>query len=74
MMLIALYAGMYLGEWENNILDFHEPIDGVMESYEIIERMYKASGAENNVKLVIGDGGHRFYANKAYAALKGDWE
>lgn len=50
------------------------PIEGVMESYEIIERMYKAAGAENNVKLVIGDGGHRFYANKAYAALKGDWE
>ena len=36
MMLIALYAGMYLGEWENNILDFHEPIDGVMERHVYI--------------------------------------
>ena len=36
MMLIALYAGMYLGEWENNILDFHEPIDGVMERHAYI--------------------------------------
>ena len=36
LMLIALYAGMYLGEWENNILDFHEPIDGVMERHAYI--------------------------------------
>ena len=36
MMLISLYAGMYLGEWENNILDFHEPIDGVMERHAYI--------------------------------------
>ena len=36
MMLISLYAGMYLGEWENNILDFHEPIDGVMERHVYI--------------------------------------
>lgn len=49
------------------------PIDGVRESYEIIERMYKAAGARNNTKLVIGEGGHRFYADKAYSALKGEW-
>ena len=36
LMLISLYAGMYLGEWENNILDFHEPINGVLERHAYI--------------------------------------
>lgn len=46
------------------------PINGVKESYEIIEKLYVKAGVKDNVRLVIGDGGHRFYADKAYEALK----
>ena len=36
MMLIALYGGIYFGEWENNILDWHEPINGALERHAYI--------------------------------------
>ena len=37
LMLIALYAGIYLGEWENNILGWQEPvINGVAQRHEYI--------------------------------------
>ena len=51
MMLIALYAGMYLGEWENNILDFHEPINGVAERHAYI--MAKKEEGRDLLKLAF---------------------
>lgn len=39
------------------------PLDGVMRGYEVVKKIYKACGAEDNCHLVIGDGGHRFYAD-----------
>jgi hypothetical protein len=46
------------------------PINGVKESMDLIRSLYKHAGSEENAKLVIGDGGHRFYAGISYNALK----
>ena len=52
MMLIALYAGMYLGEWENNMLDYHRPeIIGVMERHAYI--MEKKEAGRDLLKLAF---------------------
>ncbi|MBE6569914.1 MAG: hypothetical protein E7658_06840 [Ruminococcaceae bacterium] len=45
------------------------PIHGVKESYEIIRNLYKLAGAENNCRLVVGSGGHRFYADDAWPVM-----
>ena len=45
-------------------IGFH--IDGALEAYETIEKIYKKAGAGNNCKMVIGDAGHRFYADLSW--------
>jgi hypothetical protein len=45
------------------------PIAGVRQAFKQIKAIYKAAGAEQNLKLVIGDGGHRFYADPAWKAM-----
>ncbi|MBQ7363062.1 MAG: acetylxylan esterase [Clostridia bacterium] len=42
------------------------PLRGVMETYGIVEEIYKKAGAAENCKLVIGEGGHRFYADPSW--------
>ena len=46
------------------------PEDGVRKAYEEIERQYKACGAPENCKLVMGPGGHRFYADLSWPVMK----
>lgn len=46
------------------------PHEGVIESYEVIKKMYEAAGVPNNCALVTGDGGHRFYADDAWPVAK----
>jgi len=43
---------------------FH--IDGALEAYETIEKIYRKAGAENNCRMVIGEEGHRFYADLSW--------
>ncbi|MGI6538986.1 MAG: acetylxylan esterase [Caldicoprobacterales bacterium] len=45
------------------------PINGVIESYELAQSLYKAAGADGRCKLVIGEGGHRFYADEAWPVM-----
>jgi len=45
------------------------PLSGAEKSYEEAVRLYKAAGAPDNVKLVVGNGGHRFYADEAWPVL-----
>lgn len=45
------------------------PLPGVKQALKQIKAIYKAAGAESNVKLVLGDGGHRFYAEPAWKAM-----
>jgi hypothetical protein len=35
----------------------------VEETFETIGRIYRATGAPDRCRLVIGEGGHRFYAD-----------
>ncbi len=46
------------------------PIFGVREVYGVIETLYEAVGASDNCALVIGKGGHRFYADDAWPIMK----
>lgn len=42
------------------------PLAGVREAFATIEAIYAASNAPDKCVLVVGDGGHRFYANQAW--------
>ena len=46
------------------------PIAGVQEVYDVIQGLYAAFGAPENCALVVGDDGHRFYADKAWPVMK----
>jgi hypothetical protein len=45
------------------------PISGVRRSFKQLKRIYKAAGAEDRCHLVVGGGGHRFYANRAWPVV-----
>lgn len=45
------------------------PLDGARRMVEAASRAYEALGAPDNIAHVIGEGGHRFYADGAWAAL-----
>lgn len=47
------------------------PEVGVVESFEIIKKLYTAAGVPENCALVTGSGGHRFYADDAWPVLHG---
>jgi dienelactone hydrolase len=42
------------------------PIAGVEETFDTIRRIYTAAGAPNRCRLVVGEDGHRFYADLAW--------
>lgn len=46
------------------------PIDGVKSSYEKAKELYAAAGEPENVSLIIGAEGHRFYAAPSWAKLR----
>jgi hypothetical protein len=45
------------------------PIDGVEKAFERLSAIYRAVGAEDKCELVVGSGGHRFYADQAWSAM-----
>lgn len=45
------------------------PLPGVQESFAAISAIYAAAGAPDACRLVIGDGGHRFYEQAGWSAL-----
>jgi len=45
------------------------PIAGVRKAFGDLKRIYKAAGAAANCKLVVGPGGHRFYAELAWPKI-----
>ena len=45
------------------------PIDGAIKAYNTIEQVYKAAGAAENCRLVIGKEGHQFYAKQGWSAF-----
>lgn len=53
------------------------PIEHAKKTYEITKSLYDLLGAEDSCRHVIGDGGHRFYADDAWPVMnelvKGDF-
>jgi len=45
------------------------PIDGVRAAFEQLRRIYAAAGAGDACHLVVGEGGHRFYAADAWPVM-----
>jgi hypothetical protein len=46
------------------------PVAGVERAFATVRRIYEAAGVPERVRLIIGDGGHRFYAPQGWAAVK----
>ncbi len=42
------------------------PVSGTLEAFETIRKIYKKAGYPDNCRLVIGEGGHRFYADPSW--------
>lgn len=45
------------------------PLHGVRSEFERLQGIYAAAGASDSCRLVIGDGGHRFYERQAWEEL-----
>ncbi|MFH1615885.1 MAG: alpha/beta hydrolase family protein [Planctomycetota bacterium] len=45
------------------------PISGVRRAFRQLKNIYRAAGAADKCKLVVGPGGHRFYAKQGWEAL-----
>ena len=45
------------------------PLEGAKKAYKEIERIYKATGAENKCKMLIAEGGHRFFAEQGWSEM-----
>ena len=45
------------------------PIGGVRSAFRRLKEIYRAAGAENQCRLVVGPDGHRFYAEIAWAKM-----
>ena len=45
------------------------PIGGTREEFRRLKEIYRAAGAEDRCRLVVGEGGHRFYADLAWPAM-----
>jgi dienelactone hydrolase len=46
------------------------PINGVEEAFEVIRQIYHAAGAPDQCRLIIGEGGHRFYAAQSWPLFR----
>jgi dienelactone hydrolase len=46
------------------------PIEGVQREFDKVKRIFAAAGKPENARLVIGEGGHRFYAKQGWAAVR----
>lgn len=43
---------------------------GSLDAYSVIEKVYKKAGCPDNWKLVVGNEGHRFYADISWPVFK----
>jgi len=46
------------------------PLHGVNATYDIVKRIYRKAGAEDQCKLIVGPEGHRFYAAQSWPVFK----
>lgn len=45
------------------------PISGVRKAFKKAKKIYKKGGCPENIRLIIGDEGHRFYADKTWPVI-----
>ncbi|MDR0732008.1 MAG: hypothetical protein LBF63_10095, partial [Treponema sp.] len=45
------------------------PQPGVQKAYKEAQRMYAGAGASDKLALVVGEGGHRFFADLGWEAM-----
>ena len=45
------------------------PISGVKKAFKKAKEIYKKGGYPENIRLIIGDEGHRFYADKTWPVI-----
>lgn len=46
------------------------PVEGVEEAFATIQHIYDTAGASDRCRLVVGEGGHRFYADLAWPVFR----
>jgi pimeloyl-ACP methyl ester carboxylesterase len=46
------------------------PIEHVRKAFSQLKTIYRAAGAPGSCQLVVGDGGHRFYADDAWPVMQ----
>ncbi len=46
------------------------PIEGVKKTYEAAKALYAAGKCKKNIQLIIGNGGHRYYAEEAFSQIE----
>jgi len=46
------------------------PIAGVDKAFSVAKNLYRIAGVEDKITLVVGDGGHRFYAQEAWSIFR----
>jgi dipeptidyl aminopeptidase/acylaminoacyl peptidase len=49
--------------------DYIFPIEGTRQAFADLKKIYTVSGAEERCHLVVGEGGHRFYADDAWPVI-----
>jgi hypothetical protein len=49
--------------------DQSKPIQAVREAFADLKAIYRRAGAEDKCHLVVGEGGHRFYAEKSWGKM-----
>ena len=45
-------------------------ISGVEEAFDTIQQIYRAAGVPDQCRLIIGEGGHRFYAAQSWPVFR----
>ncbi len=45
------------------------PLDGTLQAFGDLKKIYQANNAAENCQLVVAEGGHRFYAQQAWPPL-----
>ena len=61
-MLIAPRPLLIVSGRDDNIF----PLEAAKDGFETVKKIYRAAGAEDACQMVVGQGGHRFYANDAW--------
>ena len=46
------------------------PLHGVEEAFATAREIYQAAGCADHIELVVGEGGHRFYAKEAWPVIR----